>query len=130
MCYTTMNNSAQGNDPIKDMRGSKDPFKSTPYVDPLKQSPDTYKDPLSVPKESYEDPVISEVKLPEYHEYVLPDIDPVTEKPRKKLSKRTHTEEEPKENKRLQLKPFYRPQQGSSVDSVRRTLRIQENLNF
>ncbi|XP_045181985.1 uncharacterized protein LOC123540777 [Mercenaria mercenaria] len=129
-----MSRTTQENKPNNGLFGEfKDPFKSKPYVDPLKRDKNTYKDPLNVQDGEYSDPVKSvKVKLPEYrpydsyHEYEMPDIDPLTGKPRRRRAQRTKKQEEPKTAKQPLLFP---PQLGSSVGSMKRTLMLQENLN-
>ncbi|XP_060593850.1 uncharacterized protein LOC132748296 [Ruditapes philippinarum] len=134
-----MSREKPANDPVSSLIPTvKDPFKSQSYVDPLKKLAGEYKDPLKVPKGEYKDPVKSiQVKIPEYkpytsyHEYEMPDIDPVTGKPRVKRSPRQKREEEaPKKGKHPLGKSLFPAQLGSSVGSMKRTLRIQENLNF
>lgn len=99
----------------------KDPLSNKSYEDPLKKKYVDYKvKPMDL---------TSRLQIPKYQEYIAPDIDPLTGKPRVHRPR-----EEPVQNK-VQKEPkkipqYFPKQLGSTVGSVKRTFSIQDNLNF
>ncbi|KAL4217926.1 hypothetical protein ACF0H5_022665 [Mactra antiquata] len=102
----------------------KDPLRNDHYKDPLQQEVIKYKGTFKIPEYRPYD---------KYHEYVMPDIDPLTGRPRRKRPKVKQENDKlvvPESSKKSDLHSTVFMSDRKSIGSVQRTMRIMESLDF